>query len=65
MQKIERLKDVVENGLCIGCGLCAAIGEKLEMTLTEKGEERPIRSCHGRGGSAYPQALSWRCGVFQ
>lgn len=35
------LAEVVENGLCIGCGLCAALSETLDMVLTEDGAERP------------------------
>ena len=33
---------VVENGLCIGCGLCEALGPaRWQMTMTEEGRLRP------------------------
>lgn len=35
------LRDIVESGLCIGCGLCAAIGEDVTMMMTDDGVERP------------------------
>ncbi|KUM27029.1 coenzyme F420 hydrogenase [Mesorhizobium loti] len=38
------LSDIVENGLCVGCGLCrsmAALGA-VDMVMTPEGRERPI-----------------------
>ncbi|MEO1191636.1 MAG: Coenzyme F420 hydrogenase/dehydrogenase, beta subunit C-terminal domain [Pseudomonadota bacterium] len=42
MRHPNSVKEVVENGLCIGCGLCAALGP-FEMTYTEEGRLRPKR----------------------
>lgn len=38
------LNDIVENGLCIGCGLCKSIAqpERVELVMTPEGRERPI-----------------------
>jgi coenzyme F420 hydrogenase subunit beta len=37
------LEEIVEGGLCIGCGLCQAIAgaEKIQVVLTPEGRERP------------------------
>ncbi|MDX1784586.1 MAG: Coenzyme F420 hydrogenase/dehydrogenase, beta subunit C-terminal domain [Roseovarius sp.] len=36
------VREVVENGLCIGCGLCEALGpERWRMTMTPEGRLRP------------------------
>lgn len=35
------LREIVESGLCIGCGLCAAIADDVEMRMTSTGVERP------------------------
>ncbi len=38
----DSLRDVVENGLCIGCGLCEAMApERWCMTMTPEGRLRP------------------------
>src|SRR5580658_8981510 len=38
------LEEIVEAGLCIGCGLCQGVvgGEQIEMVLTPEGRERPV-----------------------
>ncbi|TPI85413.1 Coenzyme F420 hydrogenase/dehydrogenase, beta subunit C-terminal domain [Mesorhizobium sp. B2-8-9] len=38
------LGDIVENGLCIGCGLCVSIAGagEIEMVITPEGRERPV-----------------------
>jgi coenzyme F420 hydrogenase subunit beta len=38
------LEEIVEGGLCIGCGLCRAIagGDKIQIILTPEGRERPV-----------------------
>ncbi|RUV23689.1 Coenzyme F420 hydrogenase/dehydrogenase, beta subunit C-terminal domain [Mesorhizobium sp. M7A.F.Ca.MR.245.00.0.0] len=38
------LGEIVENGLCIGCGLCRSIAGpgKVEMVMTPEGRERPV-----------------------
>jgi coenzyme F420 hydrogenase subunit beta len=38
------LEEIVQGGLCIGCGLCQGVvgGEKIEMVLTPEGRERPV-----------------------
>ena len=43
------LEEIVEGGLCIGCGLCQSVAgaEKIQMVLTPEGRERPV----ARGGS--------------
>ncbi|MDX8495122.1 Coenzyme F420 hydrogenase/dehydrogenase, beta subunit C-terminal domain [Mesorhizobium sp. VK22B] len=40
------LSEIVENGLCIGCGLCLSIAvpEAVEMVMTPEGRERPVAS---------------------
>lgn len=42
------LAQVVESGLCIGCGLCEAIPgcERMRMVMTPEGRERPVALCH-------------------
>ena len=39
----ERLYRIVEDGLCIGCGLCQSVAgaERLAMVVTPEGHERP------------------------
>src|SRR5215831_10514714 len=38
------LTEIVENGLCIGCGLCRSIAgpDQVELVMTPEGRERPI-----------------------
>ena len=38
------LEEIVEGGLCIGCGLCQAIAgeDKIQIVLTPEGRERPV-----------------------
>jgi coenzyme F420 hydrogenase subunit beta len=38
------LEEIVEGGLCIGCGLCRAIAgaDTIEIVLTPEGRERPV-----------------------
>ena len=38
------LNEIVESGLCIGCGLCRAIAgpDKIAIVLTAEGRERPV-----------------------
>ena len=38
------LEEIVEGGLCIGCGLCQAIAgeDKITFVLTPEGRERPV-----------------------
>lgn len=38
------LDQIVENGLCIGCGLCRSIAgsENVELVMTPEGRERPV-----------------------
>jgi coenzyme F420 hydrogenase subunit beta len=40
-----QLQEIVESGLCIGCGLCQGLGGgKIELQLTPGGAERPVAS---------------------
>jgi coenzyme F420-reducing hydrogenase beta subunit len=38
------LEEIVEGGLCIGCGLCQAVAgeDKIQIVLTPEGRERPV-----------------------
>ena len=38
------LEEIVEGGLCIGCGLCRAVAgaERIRIVLTPEGRERPV-----------------------
>jgi coenzyme F420 hydrogenase subunit beta len=38
------LEQIVENGLCIGCGLCRSIAgpERVDLVMTPEGRERPV-----------------------
>jgi len=38
------LEEIVEGGLCIGCGLCQSIAgaDRIEIVLTPEGRERPV-----------------------
>ncbi|HEX6118637.1 MAG TPA: Coenzyme F420 hydrogenase/dehydrogenase, beta subunit C-terminal domain [Dongiaceae bacterium] len=38
------LNQIVENGLCIGCGLCRSIAgpERVDVVMTPEGRERPV-----------------------
>lgn len=40
----KRLSDIVENGLCVGCGLCQALAgkDRVEFVMTPEGRERPV-----------------------
>ncbi|HXA36653.1 MAG TPA: Coenzyme F420 hydrogenase/dehydrogenase, beta subunit C-terminal domain [Steroidobacteraceae bacterium] len=41
------LEEIVEGGLCIGCGLCQSVAGagKVRMVLTPEGRERPVARC--------------------
>ena len=43
MTSVNNLNDIVENGLCIGCGLCQSIAgkDKIEVLMTPKGRLEP------------------------
>ena len=43
MASINKLSDIVDNGLCIGCGLCQSITgkDKIEISMTNKGRLEP------------------------
>ena len=43
MSSIKNLSDIVDNGLCIGCGLCQSIAgkDKIEISMTSKGRLEP------------------------
>jgi len=43
MTSINNLNDIVDNGLCIGCGLCQSIAgkENIEVSMTAKGRLEP------------------------
>ncbi len=38
------LSEIVENGLCIGCGLCRSVADsgEIEMIMTPEGRIRPV-----------------------
>jgi len=40
---VNQLSDIVDNGLCIGCGLCQSIAgkDKIEVSMTSKGRLEP------------------------
>lgn len=44
MRKSQHLSEIIQNGLCIGCGLCQSIGtpERVQMVMTPEGRERPL-----------------------
>ena len=39
MTQINKLSDIVNNGLCVGCGICQSIAgnDKIEVTMSPKG----------------------------
>ena len=43
MTSINKLSDIVDNGLCIGCGLCQSIAGKdsIGISMTPKGRLEP------------------------
>ena len=43
MVTAKNLSDIVDNGLCIGCGLCQSIAgkDKIEVSMTSKGRLEP------------------------
>jgi len=43
MTSINKLNDIVDNGLCIGCGLCQSIAgkENIKVSMTPKGRLEP------------------------
>ena len=43
MATINKLSDIVNNGLCIGCGLCQSIAGKdnIEISMSPKGRLEP------------------------
>ena len=44
MATVNNLSDIVDNGLCIGCGLCQSIAgkDKIEVSMTSKGRLEPL-----------------------
>ena len=43
MTRVNNLSDIVDNGLCIGCGLCQSVAgkDKIEITMSPKGRLEP------------------------
>ena len=43
MTQINKLSDIVNNGLCIGCGICQSIAgeDKIEVMMSLKGRLEP------------------------
>ena len=43
MATAKNLSDIVDNGLCIGCGLCQSIAgkDKIEVSMSPKGRLEP------------------------
>ena len=43
MTTINNLSDIVDNGLCIGCGLCQSIAgkDKIKVSMSPKGRLEP------------------------
>ena len=43
MTAINNLSDIVNNGLCIGCGVCQSIAgeDKIEVIMSPKGRLEP------------------------
>ena len=43
MATVNNLSDIVDNGLCIGCGLCQSIAgkDKIEISMSPKGRLEP------------------------
>src|SRR5262245_21066584 len=44
MRPALSLAEIVESGLCIGCGLCKSIAApgEIEIVMTREGRERPV-----------------------
>ena len=40
---VNKLSDIVDNGLCVGCGICQSIAgsDKIEVTMSPKGRLEP------------------------
>src|ERR1700722_15827884 len=55
------LEEIVEGGLCIGCGLCqaGAGADKIRIVLTPEGRERPV--AHGRLDAATLKRINAIC----
>ena len=43
MNTVNNLSDIVDNGLCVGCGLCQSIAgeDKIEVMMSPKGRLEP------------------------
>ena len=43
MARVNNLSDIVDNGLCIGCGLCQSVAgkDKIEISMSPKGRLEP------------------------
>jgi len=43
MATVKNLSDIVDNGLCIGCGLCQSIAgkDKITVSMSSKGRLEP------------------------
>ena len=41
---MSHINDIIQHGLCIGCGLCESLAGKdqIEMVMTKAGRERPL-----------------------
>lgn len=55
------VEEIVRSGLCIGCGLCESLAgaDRIEMTMTAAGRERPV--VHGPVGAAAEHAIAASC----
>ena len=75
MTKINNLSDIVNNGLCIGCGICQSITGKdsIEISMSSKGRLEPhelkkipsekfnkiLNVCPGVIAEGLPKAVSY------
>ena len=43
MTAVNTLSDIVDNGLCVGCGVCQSIAgeDKIEIMMSPKGRLEP------------------------
>ena len=61
VRQFETIAEIVESGLCVGCGLCQAIAGKnnIRFVMTPEGRERPVQT--GPIGRTEWQMISHAC----
>lgn len=65
MVEFERLTDIVENGYCMGCGLCTQVVEPGAIEASSRATVRAPRSRPSARRQAHPTVFYPRVGFVR